>query len=126
MIYPTTLKLKEYLTDQLTVPVYTATVPMKTKRPYVTLHLKDIQVGQGSFLGQFRLGLEVTLWVDSKRDAQARPILEMLHQKLFPMRFQEQGGQSFLQMNPQVTTTCHKGEILSYEMILKGQGSSGP
>jgi|AntRauTorckE6833_2_1112554.scaffolds.fasta_scaffold66984_1 hypothetical protein len=77
MIYPTILKLKEELAEYFQLPVYLQ-VPMKAKRPYGTLVVENVTVGQGGYHQQIMMEGIVTIWFDGSQAAMEQRLLERL------------------------------------------------
>jgi hypothetical protein len=115
------VKLKEALSEILQIPVYW-NVPMKSKRPYITLHVVEIQLGQGEFQGQIRMRLKMTVWIDTKKEeSQASSIFKSLR-SFFPIEIQSQGGEMTFLYLPSLDVIPNKIPVVGYEFSLLGQG----
>lgn len=123
MIYPATQKLKERLSEALQVPVYLA-VPSKSKRPYLTLRVTEIHLGQGAFEGQVQIRVALTLWVDKKREAEIQRLLPLI-QRLFPLTVQDAGTQMTFLLHPSCQVRSDHASVTGYELTLTGQERGG-
>lgn len=125
MIYPTMITFKEKLAEALQLPVLIGDVPSKTKKPYVTISLESLSIGNGVFLGSFIFEASVTLWIETQRQEQAQNLIKKIQTLAFPLRYTTAEGEAILQKKPVFTLRTEKS-ALGYTFRLHCRGKTAP
>lgn len=110
-------KLCDQLAAQTQLPVFLE-VPSKTRRPYLSVHVTEIDQGVGLYKRSWRAAFKIVLWADQRREKHAQDLVQRILEVL-PFTVEERETLALTRL-PSVTVTYQKGGLVSYSLSVTG------